>query len=329
MNYHVKTAILIIGFKRKDTLEQVLSSVKMVNPKKIYIALDGPREKNEDDFAKTGDVHKLCDSIDWCADVRKKFRTENAGCKRNVEEAISWAFETEERLIILEDDIVASVSFYRFCDEMLEFFVDNQRVWNICGYSPIDFSNQYNASYYFSSCGGIWGWATWKDRWEKRDTTMEQITNDNIKKKVISLFKRKAHGKLQYTYYLNTYKEINEGISQGWDYTWSFSGLKNDSYILMPIKSLVQNVGFGNDSLHGGRPSSPFAQVKANEMDFPIKHLKTVETNMNFDAQVMKMRFRNGNPLWYAYLGNIYRRYYPSKDIKVVAYLKKIIKSKL
>jgi len=206
MNFNVKTAVLIIEFKRKNTLEQVFNSVKLVNPKRIYIALDGSRINNEDDAAKNRDVRNLCDSIDWCADVRKKFRTENAGCKKNVEQAISWAFETEERLIIPEDDTVPSVSFYKFCDEMLQMHEDNTSVYNICGYSPVDVTDEETPDLFFSKVVGISGRATWKRAWEKYDSKMDGFEKNDFRNKMLKAYKNRRHALYRYYLFYSQYK---------------------------------------------------------------------------------------------------------------------------
>ena len=39
----------------------------------------------------------------------------------------SWVFEKEEQAIILEDDCIPNLDFFRYCDEMLEKYKDDER----------------------------------------------------------------------------------------------------------------------------------------------------------------------------------------------------------
>ena len=152
--------MLIIGFNRPGTLKEVIKSVSKVSPEKLYLAMDGPREGIMADDKKYKNARELLDKIDWCDNICKRYRFKNVGCKINVSEAIDWAFENEEKLIIIEDDIVPSISFFRFCDEMLDYFYDDNRIYQICGFNILqDYQGTQN-SYYFTNFPIIWGWAT-------------------------------------------------------------------------------------------------------------------------------------------------------------------------
>jgi hypothetical protein len=72
------------------------------------------------------------------------------------------SFEQVERAIILEDDCLPDPSFFRFCDEMLERYRDNNRVSLVSG-GNLQFGQQRGTgSYYFSKYTHIWGWASWR-----------------------------------------------------------------------------------------------------------------------------------------------------------------------
>lgn len=45
----------------------------------------------------------------------------------------SWVFEKEEQAIILEDDCIPNLDFFRYCDEMLEKYKDDERVMMVSG----------------------------------------------------------------------------------------------------------------------------------------------------------------------------------------------------
>ncbi len=46
---------------------------------------------------------------------------------------LTWAFEQVDRAIVLEDDCVPDPTFFPFCDEILERYVDDERVMHIAG----------------------------------------------------------------------------------------------------------------------------------------------------------------------------------------------------
>src|SRR6056297_619848 len=122
-----ETPVLFLIFNRLDTTKQVFEEIRKAKPKQLFIAADGPRTKQEKE--KTDAVRKyVLDNIGWKCSVKKLFRNKNLGCKYAVSGAIDWFFENVEQGIILEDDCLPSQSFFRFCEELLEKYKDDERV---------------------------------------------------------------------------------------------------------------------------------------------------------------------------------------------------------
>ena len=72
--------------------------------------------------------------------------------------------------IILEDDCLPSQSFFLFCENLLNKYKDDLRIWHIGGTSTLnDEILLNNESYYFSNFNHIWGWASWAKRWKMYD----------------------------------------------------------------------------------------------------------------------------------------------------------------
>ncbi|HSP63875.1 MAG TPA: hypothetical protein VLQ90_12890, partial [Pyrinomonadaceae bacterium] len=82
---------------------------------------------------------------------------------------IDWVFEQVEEAIILEDDCLPHPSFFRFCEELLERYRDDERVAAIGGSNLLPEWSKDTQSYHFSLLGGIWGWASWRRAWRYYD----------------------------------------------------------------------------------------------------------------------------------------------------------------
>ena len=50
-----------------------------------------------------------------------------------------------------------------------------------------------DGSYYFSMYSHIWGWASWRDRWELYDVEMKNINQFKINNKFKKIFKNKKN----------------------------------------------------------------------------------------------------------------------------------------
>jgi hypothetical protein len=109
------TPILFIIFNRLDTTKQVFSAIRQIKPSRLFIAADGPRQTVAGETEKCQIVRGyVLDNIDWGCDIKTLFRSQNMGCGKAPAEAITWFFEQVEQGIILEDDCVPSMSFFRF-----------------------------------------------------------------------------------------------------------------------------------------------------------------------------------------------------------------------
>jgi len=161
----LKTPVLFLIFKRLDTTKQVFEQIKKAKPPRLYIAADGPRDYVEGEAEKVKAAREyVLSNIDWNCEVKTLFREKNLGCGKAVSEAITWFFENEEQGIILEDDTVPSQSFFWFCEELLNRYKDEKKVWHIGGTNFQDGIIRGNGDYYFSALNHIWGWASWVDR---------------------------------------------------------------------------------------------------------------------------------------------------------------------
>jgi len=161
INKVLKSAVLLICFNRPDTTEIVFDSIRKVGPVKLYVAIDGPRIGNPEDAKLCKEVLEITKNVDWECDVQYLVQDKNLGCKLGVTGAITWALTHEDRIIIIEDDIVAVPAFYYFADEMLEKYKYQKNVAAVSAnnYTPIEDDQN---DYLFSKYGHIWCRATWK-----------------------------------------------------------------------------------------------------------------------------------------------------------------------
>ena len=57
--------ILFIIFNRLDTAERVFAEIKKQQPKRLYIAADGPRANKPGEAEKCQKVRDLAKQVDW------------------------------------------------------------------------------------------------------------------------------------------------------------------------------------------------------------------------------------------------------------------------
>ena len=127
------TPVLFIAFNRPELTQKVFEKISEAKPNKLYVAIDGPRQKNKLDYEKIQKVYKIFKNINWKCEVFFLKSNINLGCKVAVSKAISWFFKNEDKGIILEDDCVPNSDFFLFCQEMLIRYEDNKKIQMITG----------------------------------------------------------------------------------------------------------------------------------------------------------------------------------------------------
>ena len=133
MEKELTSRILFLIFNRPDTTQRVFNEIRRVKPTKLFVAADGPRKNKEGETERCQAARDIINQVDWDCDLHKLFRDKNLGCKMAVSSAINWFFENVEEGIILEDDCLPHPTFFRFCQELLGKYRDDERVMVISG----------------------------------------------------------------------------------------------------------------------------------------------------------------------------------------------------
>jgi hypothetical protein len=239
----VKTPVLLIVFNRPDTTQHVFNAIRSAKPKKLYVSSDGPRSDYARDNENNDKVKQIVKNVDWDCEVKYRFLESNLGCGLGPATAISWAFENEDALIILEDDCVPAQPFFEYCEKLLEKFKNDERIWLISGRSHHAGYHAFQKyDYLFSYFGHTWGWATWKRCWNNFDidmSDMPEFLNEGG-------FNNVFHSPVIGDYYNKKFSSMfndKKLKTHVWDYQWVYARLKNMGLCIVPSKNLIQNIG--------------------------------------------------------------------------------------
>jgi hypothetical protein len=272
--------ILFITFSRFEITRKVFEQIRRAQPERLYLVSDGPRPQNRDEAEKVQQIRDyLSTHIDWECNVKELFRETNRGCDRNIMEAIHWFFENEKAGIILEDDCLPHLSFFRFCDELLDRYADNQQVFMISGDNFAPSRKQETNSYRCTTLSYSWGWATWRDRWEKIKTVTE--ARSEINSKLVPDFLK---GTPQ-TFWNERIHEVRKGTST-WDVDWQFALWTHRGVSIFPTDNLIKNIGVTGTHM---KPYDPTINLSAKAMSFPLRHPDGLQTSEKRDFQVEKL----------------------------------------
>jgi GR25 family glycosyltransferase involved in LPS biosynthesis len=284
----MNSAILFIIFNRSYETKRVFEVIKKVQPKRLYVAADGPR--NEDEISQCMLAREAI-AVDWECEVLTRFNDKNLGCKLNVSSAIDWFFQHEEQGIILEDDVIPSEDFFIYCDEMLKMYKNDERIGAISGVNFVpNMVNDISTSYYFSKHIHIWGWATWRRVWIKYDVHMKSWANISVDRE---LSIKNIGGWKSRSYWRRIFDSTSLGKIDTWDYQLVYVFFKNQYLSIVPKYNLVKNIGFNNNATHTkGRKPKHVDAMKVVKSIFPLRHPISVEASDIADSAVNEVVFK-------------------------------------
>lgn len=280
----MKSPILFLIFNRPDTTEKVFETIRQAQPPRLYIAADGPRSNRPAEKELCERTRSIVNNIDWPCEVKTLFRDENLGCGKAVCQAITWFFDNEPEGIIIEDDIVAHPDFFKYCDEMLERYRDDDRVGIIGGHNLLYDKYKGSESYWFSAIGHIWGWASWRRAWKDFDFNFSEKNKlEEFEPSLKVAFKDKK----QRRYWREIFNLMKNRRIDIWDYQWTFTLIKKNRLCAVPYVNLTKNIGFGEDSTHTSSASEDELNVVTMPI-MPLIHPETVEHNVIAEATECK-----------------------------------------
>jgi hypothetical protein len=266
-----ETPILFLIFNRPETSYTVFDAIRKAKPKRLYVAADGPRNGNENDQLKCIQTRAVI-NVDWDCEVKLLFRTENLGCKNAVSQAITWFFEQEEQGIILEDDCLPHPSFFPYCEALLNYYKNEERVMLISGDNFQKGKTRGEASYYFSQYSHIWGWASWRRAWKNYDVNMSSYPTFIEENRIASIFKNKGAQR----YWLRKLEKTYQKGVNTWDYQWTYTIWNQGGVTILPNVNLISNIGYETGGTHTNVVDNDMANLPVKEMIFPLTHPKTI-----------------------------------------------------
>lgn len=266
--------VLMVGFNRPQFMEEVFEQVRKAQPSRLYVALDHPRDGRADDIPGWTACQKIFERVDWPCEVQYNFAPKNMGCRKRIESAISWALSHEDRIIILEDDCVPSLDFFRFASEMLERYKDDPRIGMVGGHDEhlhVDRLNVGGASYYFDRFTSIWGWGTWRRAWNLHDPALSYWPEMKASGCLHDIMLEQPSFDLWNIHFEGVYS----GGVDTWDTGWFLTALKQNWLTIHPTVNLVSNIGVGSSSRNGTKSdpgNSPWYRRPWGVMAFPLQH---------------------------------------------------------
>jgi hypothetical protein len=277
-DWRLQTPVAFIIFNRPATARRVFAAIAQAKPPILLVVADGPRADRSEEADACAETRAVIKQVDWECEVLTQYAPHNMGCRRRLVSGLDWVFDTVGEAIVLEDDCLPHPTFFRYCEELLCKYRDDNRVSHVGG-SNFQFGRSHGRdSYYFSRYHHGWGWASWRRAWQYFDAELsrwQELRDGDWLHSVLGDPKQER-------YWRRILDKVAAGKIDTWDYQWEFACWLYGGLSAIPNVNLVSNIGFGLHSTHT-RAGGPLADIPRQPIAFPLRHPATVQRNAAAD----------------------------------------------
>lgn len=231
--------VLIVSFNRPDLIQKQLVHLLSLNlDLQIFLHNDGPRPNNHRDKNSIDDIKHLVKSFGINSE-RTVFLEENFGCRLGVRKAIDWFFTRVDVGIIVEDDVIIKPAGLNWMIASLHSYRDSSDCFLISAQSVLtqECSEPYLSR---SKVPMIWGWATWREKWELLEDSYSDIPA------LIGLLRSGFSFKFSLQVLSNS-NLVKKGLLDTWDTDVLLWLVTKQAFCLAPSVNLSENLGIGGE----------------------------------------------------------------------------------
>ena len=248
--------VALFVYNRADNTRRTLEALAantLASETEVFVFSDGGRD--EASWALVREVRQVVSEF---AGAFGRFelvaRPENFYLERNITEGIAQVFETHDRIIVLEDDIVTSPYYLQYMNQAFELYKDVSRVMHVAGFTNLSLAD---TPFYFTPHMSGWGWGTWKDRWNghflhytTREEALQGLTAEDL-------------DRIQYGGVFRCLGSLDRHPIP-WDICWELAIYRAGGLCLTPGRTMVRNIG-----LSGGTHFRSWSLLQWYEFDRP------------------------------------------------------------
>lgn len=289
--YTAITPVALIIFRRPEATARALAAIRAARPGRLFIIADGPRAGRDGEAAQVAAARAVTEQIDWPCQVERAYAETNMGCKDRVASGLSWVFSQVERAIILEDDCVADLSFFRYCDELLDRYANRPEIMVVSGNNMLR-GPRPRTSYLFSRYPHCAGWATWRRAWRRYDHTMARWPQVRAEGRLGAILGDPRAAR----FWTRFFDDVAADRVNSWAVRWTLTCWLEGGLSILPARNLVRNIGFDQDATHTPNGFHPLAGLPAWPMAFPMNHPARSVRDARADAAIQRLVY--DPPLW-------------------------------
>ena len=308
--------VIIFNYNRPDHSMQTwdaLSRNLFAAETELYLYCDGPKATASDEMCqRIAELHAQAKQYAIDAPKAGKFKAvhvvcaeKNKGLANSIIGGVTDVINKHGRVIVLEDDLLTSPYFLNYMNTALDKYDSYPSVFTISANRPpvnkMAIPADYEYDVFVSLRPFSTGWATWKDKWEKIDWSLDYLDEFLKHPEQIRAFNR---GGDDMTYMLCLQRD---GKIDSWAIRYSFQHFFHHAVAILPCIPYVDNIGFDGSGIHSGNDERDYRNNVAAAPKNPRMPDVVYEDSRIINAFYNRYCLTK-RPLWQKVINTIYRK---------------------
>ena len=318
--------IIVFAYDRPEHLKRTVEALAnnvFASESELYIYCDGPKltsermneltnERVKESNVRVEQTQSLAKQYAIDAPKEGKFKAvhvvcakANKGLANSIIGGVSEVIAKHGRVIVLEDDLLTSPYFLKYMNTALDKYESYPSVFTISANRPPVNKMQIPADYEYDVFVSLrpfsTGWATWKEKWEKIDWSLDYL--DEFLKHPQQIKSFHLGGDDLTTMLL---LQRNHRIDS-WAIRYSFQLFYHHAVAILPCVPYVDNIGFDGTGTHSWDDETDFRNDVAAAPENPRMPDVIYEDERIINAFYSYYSSRK-RPLWKRVINTIYRK---------------------
>ena len=317
--------IIVFNYNRPDhslRTWEALAQNQFAAETELYLYCDGPKERLAFSGERLARYDAYVSKIEetqllakqYAIDAVKdgKFKAvhvvcseKNKGLANSIIGGVTDVINKNGRVIVLEDDLLTSPYFLKYMNEALDKYESYPSVFSISANRPpvskMAIPADYEYDVFVSLRPFSTGWATWKNKWERIDWSLDYL-NDFLKHpEQIKAFNRGGDDLTNMLLLQRDHK------IDSWAIRFSFQLFYHHAVAILPCIPYVDNIGFDGTGIHSGndehdyRNNVSLAPANPRMPDVIYEDARIINAFANCYSRAKR-------PLWQKAINTIFRK---------------------
>lgn len=308
--------VIVFNYNRPDHSLQTwdaLSRNELAAETELYLYCDGPKANASAEMRqRIAELHAQAKQYAIDAPKAGKFKAvhvacaeKNKGLANSIIGGVSEVIAKHGQVIVLEDDLLTSPYFLKFMNTALDKYESYPAVFSISANRPpvnkMAIPEDYEYDVFVSLRPFSTGWATWKDKWERIDWSLDYL--DDFLKHPLQI-KSFHHGGDDLTNMLLLQRDHK---IDSWAIRYAFQHFYHHAVAILPCVPYVDNIGFDGTGIHSWNDETDFRNNVSLAPESPRMPDVLYEDERIINA-FYSYYCSNKRPFWQRAINTIYRK---------------------